>query len=133
MNKNGTYIIHLHDAKKAGKHYDLRLTINNTTHSFTLPKMKIPGIDDVVLAIKSYVEYDVHKINPYRDVIPDGEYGAGTLKTIETGKFEVLDWPTDSSKIVLYFPSQTGGQYLVGTYYFVKTKENHYIFGKKKN
>ena len=99
----------------------------------TLVINRAPDEDTVVLAIKTKVDYnDIKQVNPYREVIPDNEYGAGTLSTVETGHFEVIDWPTDSSKIVLHFPQEAGGQYLVGTYYFVKTKENNYIFGKKR-
>lgn len=43
-----------------------------------------------------------------------------------------IEWPSDSSKIIFEVPYQNGAQKLLGVYYLVKTKENQYIFGKKK-
>lgn len=131
--KNFNYTIHEHDAKKAGKHFDIRLQKGNEIHSFALPKSTIPDINSVVLAIKTSVSRTDGPLR-YQGTIPDGQYGAGLIKIIEQGTYEILEWTSDSSKIIIFFPQQTGGQYLTGRYYLIKTsKENNYIFGKSKN
>lgn len=127
------YTIHQHDAKKAGSHIDLRLEKGSDTHSFALPKDKLPDDNHVYLAVKTHVDYnDKSALDFYGNISP-GNYGAGNIKILDQGWYDLLDWPSDSSKIIFNVPYQNGGQKLLGTYYLVKTKGDQYIFGKKKD
>ena len=125
------YTIHQHNAKKAGPHFDLRLEKGNEVHSFALPKNKLPDDKHVYLAIKTHVDDNKGALDFYGQ-IPNGIYGAGEIIIYEKGYYNILDWPSDSSKIIFEVPYQNGAQKLLGVYYLIKTKENQYIFGKKK-
>lgn len=128
------YTIHEHRARRAGLHYDLRLQQGNNVHSFALPKAKLPDENNIYMAVKTHVDYNNLDILKFSGSIPDGKYGAGNISVIETAKMEIIEWTTDSSKIIFFVPYQFGGQYLRGKYYLIKTsRENVYIFGKSKN
>jgi len=131
--KTEKYILHLHKAKKAGRHYDLRLFKGSECHSFALPKTQLPTMSKIVLAIKTHVDSGANVSRTYKYEIPDGEYGAGTLEIVEEGPVHILEWPSDSSKIIMYFPNSNGGQYLKGKYYLVRTRNNEYVFGMSKD
>jgi bifunctional non-homologous end joining protein LigD len=127
------FTIHEHRARRAGLHYDLRLQKGNNVYSFALPKAKLPDENKIFLAILSHVDRDNLKALDFIGSIPDGDYGAGNLSILETGYYNILDWPSDDSKIIFEVPPQFGLQVLVGRYYLVRTsKENNYVFGKSK-
>lgn len=88
------YVLQEHDALKAGLHYDLRIQIpkQRVLASWALPKHKLPiNIGERVLAVRTN---DHSHVWLYTDEmkIPVGNYGAGTIKTIEKGNFEVEGW-----------------------------------------
>ena len=125
------YTLHEHRARRAGLHYDLRLQKGNNVYSFALPKARIPDEKQVFLAVLSHVDRNDLSALTFVGSIPTGEYGAGNLTIIETGTYNILDWPTDDSKIVFEIPKQFNFQYIVGRYYLVRTsKDTNYIFGK---
>lgn len=125
------YTLHEHRARRAGLHYDLRLQKGNNVYSFALPKAKIPDEKQVFLAVLSHVDRNNLSALTFIGSIPKGEYGAGNLSIIETGTYNILDWPSDDSKIVFEVPKQFNFQYIVGRYYLVRTaKDTNYIFGK---
>jgi bifunctional non-homologous end joining protein LigD len=125
------YTLHEHRARRAGLHYDLRLQKGNDVYSFALPKAKLPDDKKVFLAVLSHVDRNDLSALDFIGSIPDGNYGAGNLSILETGKYIILDWPTDNSKIIFEVPKQFGLQDLVGRYYLVKTsQEKNYVFGK---
>ncbi len=125
------YTLHEHRARRAGLHYDLRLQKGNNVYSFALPKAKIPDEKQVFLAILSHVDRNNLSALTFVGSIPSGEYGAGNLSIIETGTYNILDWPSDDSKIVFEIPKQFNFQEIVGRYYLVRTsKDTNYIFGK---
>lgn len=126
------YTIHQHNAKRAGPHFDIRLEKGNEVHSFALPKNKLPDEKHVYLAIKTHVNYNDTSILDFYGQIPYGQYGAGDVIVFDQGYYNIIDWPSDSNKIIFEVPYQNGGQALFGIYYFVKIKENQFIFGKKK-
>lgn len=134
MVRKTRYTIHEHRARRAGLHYDLRLQKGNDVYSFALPKARIPDENNVMLAILGHVDHDDLKALNFYGSIPKDEYGAGNLTIIENGLYNILDWPSDSSKIIFFVPKQIGGQILCGRYYLVKTSrgENQFIFGKSK-
>lgn len=132
--KKQRYTVHEHRARRAGLHYDLRLQKGNNVYSFALPKAKLPDENTVYLAIQTHTDYDDLSALNFSGSIPDGKYGAGNLIILETGQYEILDWPENSDKIIFYVPFQFGGQILKGKFYLVKTShgENNYIFGKSR-
>ncbi len=88
------FILHQHDAKTAGLHYDLRISIPNrdSLASFAIPKHKIPQKPgEKVLAVKGNDHGRVW-LNIEDMTIPEGEYGAGVISTIQKGIVEIEGW-----------------------------------------
>lgn len=129
------YTIHEHRARKAGVHYDLRLQKKNDVYSFALPKSKIPDDKTVYLAVLSHIDHNNLRALSFTGSIANGNYGAGNLSILETGKYEILDWTDNSDKIIFYVPQQFTGQILFGKFYLIKTtsEKNNYVFGKSRD
>lgn len=88
------FVLHLHNAYKAGRHCDLRISIPNKKllASFAIPKAVLPRKPgDKVLGIRTqnHGRYwiDIEHMN-----IPRGEYGAGTIEKIQGGDCWILGW-----------------------------------------
>lgn len=80
-NKAWTLAVQLHDAKKAGKHFDLRLVDPKThkAHSFAVPKARLPtSRDRMLLAIQQPTHTADYALN-FEGTIPMGTYGAGKV------------------------------------------------------
>lgn len=127
------YTLHLHKAKIAGNHYDLRLKKGNDVFSFALPKSQIPNEQNIFLAIKTHINENDISILKFSGIISDGEYGAGKIEILERGKMIIHSWDNSNKKIIFNIPKQFTDQIIEGTYYLVETsKPNQYIFGKLK-
>ena len=127
------YTIHEHHARRAGRHFDLRLQHKNNVCSFALPKAKLPDGNGVLLAIRTHTDYDDLSALDFSGTIPSGEYGGGSLSIWETGLYTPLEWDDSTGKIIFSVPPQFGGQQLLGTYFLIRTSrsDNQYVFGKK--
>jgi len=81
-----TYVLHLHDA--SSKHADLRLEIDGTLVSWAVPKMPSYDPSEARLAIRT----DDHAMSAAETegVIPEGEYGAGTILIWDRGTYRNL-------------------------------------------
>jgi len=82
--KRTKFIIHDHDAFRAGKHQDLRIQVaSNKWLSFAISKgvPLNPGVR--VLAIKTHDHSSKEAL--FTGSIPKGEYGGGTLKVFDQG------------------------------------------------
>lgn len=81
-----TYVLHLHDA--SSKHADLRLEIDGALVSWAVPKMPSYAPSDARLAIRT----DDHAMSASdtEGVIPEGEYGAGTILIWDRGTYRNL-------------------------------------------
>lgn len=114
------YILVEHDAKIAGKHIDLRISIPNRSMlaSFAIPKGNIPQVPGTkVLMIRTHNHGRYHLYIDNMD-IPDGEYGAGTIKKLEKGNVEVIGW--SDKYITLQF--RNSSYFASGRYLMVKFK-----------
>lgn len=115
-------VLQLHEAQRAGKHYDLRLQIprGNKLASWALTKAKIPkNPGDKVLAIRT--EDHNKSWLKFQGKIPEGSYGAGNVKIEQKGQAEILLW--NNSRIITFIIS---GFPMNGKYTLIKfkTKEN---------
>jgi DNA ligase D-like protein (predicted 3'-phosphoesterase) len=117
------YVIQKHQATHL--HYDLRLQMDGVLKSWAVPKeppMK-PGIRRLA------VEVEDHPIDyaDFEGIIPEGEYGAGTVEIWDRGEYLLLEKKKDKLTIELR------GQKLSGTYYLIRFKEKkNWLFFKKK-
>lgn len=92
MDKSKLFVIQKHDASTL--HYDFRLRVDNRLVSWTVPKGLSTAVNEKRLAVR----VDDHSVDyaDFEGVIPEGEYGAGTVIVWDRGTYELLD--TDTGK-----------------------------------
>jgi DNA ligase D-like protein (predicted 3'-phosphoesterase) len=84
IKKNPIFVIQKHNATHL--HYDFRIEINRVLKSWAVPK-NIPKTSNIKrLAILT--ENHPMKYAKFEGVIPKGNYGAGTVKIVDSGTFE---------------------------------------------
>lgn len=125
QNKKPIFVIQKHDATNL--HYDFRLEIDNTLKSWSVPKG--PSTDPSVKRMA--IPTEDHPI-PYADfegVIPQGEYGGGTVMIWDTGTIESNKHDDEGNIISLEDSFKAGsievtlhGKKLQGGYNLVKMK-----------
>jgi DNA ligase D-like protein (predicted 3'-phosphoesterase) len=113
------YVIQEHHARNL--HWDLRLEFEGALRSWAIPKEppREPGIKRLAVQVEdhplSYASFE--------GTIPEGEYGAGTVKIWDRGTFELLKKREDRIGVNLK------GDLLRGEYELIQTK----MGGKTKN
>ncbi|VVB74462.1 DNA polymerase Ligase (LigD) [Candidatus Tiddalikarchaeum anstoanum] len=126
------FVVQEHNASHL--HYDLRLEVNGVLKSWAVPKE--PPMEFGVRRLAIMVED--HNINyaGFEGVIPEGEYGAGSVKIWDKGTYAPFNKEEDVSdslkngsvKIVL------DGKKLKGKYNLVRInkEKNDWLFFKDK-
>lgn len=115
--KKVPYVIHKHNAFRAGLHYDLRIKYldKNKLASFAVPKDKFPkGPGSKSIAIK-VPDHGMAWLNKDNVEIPKGEYGGGFIKTVQKGMASVLFW---TDKVIVF---EVKGSIADGRYYMFNT------------
>jgi len=121
------YVIQRHAARHL--HWDLRLEEKGVLKSWAVPKE--PPTDEGLRRLAVQVEDHTLEYADFEGIIPEGEYGAGTVEIWDKGTYEPLE--TLSSKRVF----EIHGQKLKGTYCLIKlkanvVKEKNWLFFKLK-
>ena len=119
------YSIQKHNASRL--HYDLRLEKNGVLKSWAIPKEPPTkkGIKRLAVQVSD------HKISYafWEGEIPEGSYGAGTVKVWDKGTYEAVDVKRDKWVIKIK------GKKLKGEYVLVRTKlgdnKKNWLFFKK--
>lgn len=116
------YVIQKHAASHL--HYDLRLEKDSVLKSWAIPK-EPPTVRGVKRLAIQTEDHPLEYAN-FEGVIPEGEYGAGTVEIWDKGTFDIEEW--EDNKIVVYIR----GQKLKGRYCLIKFKkeENSWLFFK---
>lgn len=113
-----SYVIQKHQASHL--HYDFRLEWNGVLLSWAVPKG--PSLDPSVKRLAAQVEDHPLEYGGFEGVIPEGEYGAGTVMLWDRGAWEpeVPDVDAALRKGELKFSLQ--GQKLRGSWVLVRTR-----------
>ena len=106
------YAIQRHQASHL--HYDLRLEEGNTLKSWAIPKE--PPVEEGVRRLAVQTEDHPPGYEEFEGVIPEGEYGAGTVEIWDRGTYIPLE--TTPGKRVI----DIRGKKLKGRYVLIKLK-----------
>ena len=116
------FVVHEHHARHL--HWDLRLEMEGVLKSWAVPKgpPTEPGVRRLA------VQTEDHPLDyiDFEGIIPEGDYGAGTVKVWDTGPLELLEQKDREIKFHLQ------GRRLRGTYYLLHFKEKNWLFFKGK-
>ncbi len=106
-------------------HWDFRLEMDGVLKSWAVPK----GVPTEKGVKHLAVEVEDHPIDyiDFEGVIPEGEYGAGTVKIWDKGTYELVERTSEKISFILK------GKKLKGLYHLIKThwqgrKNNWLIF-----
>lgn len=123
MDKRNLYVIQKHSATHL--HYDLRLEMDNVLKSWAIPKEPptFAGVRRLAIRVEDHpVEYAT-----FEGIIPEGEYGAGTVEIWDKGSYNLID--QKENKLVI----ELNGSKLNGIYVLVRFKDpKEWLFFKKK-
>jgi DNA ligase D-like protein (predicted 3'-phosphoesterase) len=119
------FVLHEHFAKH--HHFDLRLEHDGVLKSWAVPKGLPVKSGERRLAIA--VEDHAMEYIGFEGTIPEGEYGAGTVKILDTGTFVPLVWEADRIEIDLHGKELSGKFNLIR---FKKSGENGWLIVKSR-
>jgi DNA ligase D-like protein (predicted 3'-phosphoesterase) len=106
----GIYVVHRHQARNL--HWDLRLEKDGVLVSWAVPKEPptMKGVRRLAIQVEDHpIDYAT-----FHGMIPEGEYGAGTVEIWDEGNFEIERW--SDKEIVVHIK----GQRLTGRYCLVR-------------
>ncbi|MCF8884795.1 MAG: DNA polymerase ligase N-terminal domain-containing protein [Nitrososphaerota archaeon] len=105
------FVVHEHHAKKAGLHYDLRLEIDNVLKSWALRK-EPPTTHNVKRLCIPQPDHELSYAN-FEGEIPEGQYGAGTVKIWDKGEYKILEYDPDKKMVVYMMGEKLRGKYIL--------------------
>jgi len=113
------FVVHEHNARRAGLHYDLRLEMSGVLKdwAFRKPPPLEPGVKRYGVQQE---DHDLHWLD-FEGEIKEG-YGAGTMKIWDRGEYEVLEMTPEKAVLVFY------GSKLKGKYVMLKFKDGWLFF-----
>ena len=129
---NPVFVIQLHDART--RHFDFRLEVDGALRSWAVPKGPSTDPREKRLA----VETEDHPLDyaDFEGVIPEGEYGAGSVIVWDAGPYRCLSADEDGNDLPIAAALDRGraevwleGKKTRGGYALVRAK----LRGEKKN
>lgn len=118
------YVIHRHDASHL--HWDLRLEMGGVLKSWAVPKEppKTKGAKRLAIHVE---DHPLGYAN-FEGEIPEGHYGAGTVKIWDKGTYELIKKDKKKIEIKLYGKKLKGSYVLVKTHYGSKPEKSWLFF-----
>ena len=119
---NNIYVIQKHDTTHV--HYDMRLEMNGVLKSWAIPKT--PPTEKGIKRLAIQTEDHPIEYANFEGIIPEGSYGAGSVKIWDKGTFEIEEREKDKLVIHIY------GNKLEGRYCLIQLKgqEKNWLFFK---
>ncbi len=104
-----TFVVHKHEALRAGLHHDLRLERNGVLKSWAVPKC-MPEELGVRRLAKQVEDHDL-AYGKFEGEITDG-YGAGKVRIWDYGRYETKFW-SDVKIEVAFHGKRLNGEYVL--------------------
>jgi DNA ligase D-like protein (predicted 3'-phosphoesterase) len=103
------FVVHEHNARRAGLHYDLRLEMDGVLKdwAFRKPLPLEPGVKRYGVQQE---DHDLYWLD-FEGEIKEG-YGAGTMKIWDKGEYEVLE-RTPDKMVLMFYGSKLKGKYVM--------------------
>lgn len=119
------FVVHEHHARKL--HFDLRLEMEGVLKSWAVPKGPSMNPKDKRLAIM--VDDHALEYGDFEGVIPEGTYGAGTVRIWDKGNYEIKEGSLKKGRLSLVFY----GKKLKGAFALAKMtgKDTEWLLIKK--
>ena len=116
-----SFVVHEHHARRL--HFDLRLEKDGVLKSWAVPKGPPEKSGEKRLAVQ--VEDHPLEYKGFEGTIPEGQYGAGTVKIWDRGLYEPIVWKDDKIELVMKGEKLDGRYVLVK---FRKAEKNNWLF-----
>lgn len=123
--RGNIFVVHEHDATRL--HYDLRLEMGGVLKSWAVPKE--PPEKEGIKRLAIQTEDHPLEYADFEGVIPEGMYGAGTVKIWDKGVFSLEKEQDDE---ILF---ELKGKKLTGRYALIRTRfrgKDSWLFFKRK-
>lgn len=119
---NNIYVIQKHDTTHV--HYDMRLEMNGVLKSWAIPKT--PPTEKGIKRLAIQTEDHPIEYANFEGIIPEGSYGAGSVKIWDKGTYIIEE--NEEDKLVIYIY----GNKLEGRYCLIQLKgqEKNWLFFK---
>lgn len=117
----------IHDHHASHHHWDLRLSMDGVLKSWAVPKEppKIKGVKRLAIQVEDHpLAYA-----KFEGIIPEGNYGAGTVKIWDNGTYD-LEKQTPKEIEVVFHGKKLKGKYVLIKSHFGSKPEKSWLFFK---